>query len=204
MDDSAGRAEYALPVATCPSCGFGNSDGARFCNACGGALAAAPAREVRKTITVLFADVTGSTALGEQLDPESLRRVMARYFETAKECLERHGGSVEKFVASALALWKLRILLAGLFLPLIIAAAMRPSVEWMAQRRIPRGIGILLHYALLACLIGLLLWAIVPRAIDQVDNALGGIPTSSSELERQTSQSTGFKHEILARVQDAL
>ena len=101
MDDSAGRAEYALPVATCPSCGFGNPDGARFCNACGGALAAAPAREVRKTITVLFADVTGSTALGEQLDPESLRRVMARYFETAKECLERHGGSVEKFIGDA-------------------------------------------------------------------------------------------------------
>jgi class 3 adenylate cyclase len=101
MDDSAGRAEYALPVATCPSCGLGNPDGARFCNACGGALAAAPAREVRKTITVLFADVTGSTALGEQLDPESLRRVMARYFETAKECLERHGGSVEKFIGDA-------------------------------------------------------------------------------------------------------
>jgi predicted PurR-regulated permease PerM len=107
-------------------------------------------------------------------------------------------------VASALALWKLRILVAGLFLALIIAAAMRPSVEWLAQRRIPRGLGILLHYALLGCLIGLLLWAIVPRAIDQVDNALGGIPTSSSELERQTSQSTGFKHEILARVQDGL
>ena len=107
-------------------------------------------------------------------------------------------------VASALALWKLRILLAGLFLALIIAAAMRPSVEWLAQRRIPRGIGILLHYAVLAGLIAVLLWAIVPRAIDQVDNALGGIPTSSSELERQTSQSTGFKHEILARVQDGL
>src|SRR3954451_6080638 len=101
MDDSAVRAEYALPVATCPSCGFGNPDGSRFCNACGGPLAAVPTREVRKTITVLFADVTGSTALGEQLDPESLRRVMARYFETAKECLERHGGSVEKFIGDA-------------------------------------------------------------------------------------------------------
>ena len=81
---------------------------------------------------------------------------------------------------------------------------MRPSVDWLARRRIPRGVGILLHYALLAGLIGLLLWAIVPRAIDQVDKALGGIPTSSSELERQASQSTGFKHEILVRVQDGL
>ena len=107
-------------------------------------------------------------------------------------------------VACALALWKLRIVIAVLFLALIIAAAMRPSVEWLARRRIPRGVGILLHYVVLGGLIGLLLWAIVPRAIDQVDNALGGIPTSSSELERQTSQSTGFKHEILVRVQDGL
>jgi len=107
-------------------------------------------------------------------------------------------------VASALALWKLRIVLALLFLAFIIAASMRPSVDWLARRRIPRGMGILLHYGVLAGLIGLLLWAIVPRAIDQVDNALGGIPTSSSELERQASQSTGFKHEILVRVQDGL
>ena len=49
-----------------------NPDGARFCNACGAALDALP-QEVRKTVTVVFADVTGSTALGEQLDPESLR-----------------------------------------------------------------------------------------------------------------------------------
>jgi class 3 adenylate cyclase/tetratricopeptide (TPR) repeat protein len=61
----------------------------------------ASAREVRKTVTVLFADVTGSTALGEQLDPESLRRVMARYFEAARSCLERHGGTVEKFIGDA-------------------------------------------------------------------------------------------------------
>jgi predicted PurR-regulated permease PerM len=107
-------------------------------------------------------------------------------------------------VAAALALWKLRVVLALLFLAFIIAAAMRPSVEWLSRRRIPRGIGILGHYALLAGLIGVLLWAIVPRAIDQVDKAIGGIPTSSSELQRQTSQSTGFKHEILVRVQDAL
>ena len=107
-------------------------------------------------------------------------------------------------VAGALALWKLRIVLALLFLAFIIAAAMRPSVEWLARRRIPRGIGILAHYAVLAGVIAVLLWAIVPRAIDQVDKALGGIPTSTSELKRQTNQSTGFKHEILARVQDGL
>jgi predicted PurR-regulated permease PerM len=107
-------------------------------------------------------------------------------------------------VALALALWKLRIVIALLFLALIIAAAMRPSVEWLARYRSPRGAGILAHYAVLGGVIAVLLWAIVPRAIDQVDNALGGIPTSSSELQRETQQSTGFKHEILKRVQDGL
>jgi len=56
---------------------------------------------VRKTVTILFADVAGSTALGEHLDPESLRRVMARYFAAARGCVERHGGTVEKFIGDA-------------------------------------------------------------------------------------------------------
>jgi class 3 adenylate cyclase/tetratricopeptide (TPR) repeat protein len=56
---------------------------------------------VRKTVTVLFADVTGSTALGERLDPESLRRVMSRYFEEMRGVIERHGGTVEKFIGDA-------------------------------------------------------------------------------------------------------
>jgi len=88
-------------VAACPSCGVESRDEARFCDACGAALAAEPAREARKTVTVLFCDVTGSTQLGEQLDPESLRRVMARYFEVAKDVIERHGGAVEKFIGDA-------------------------------------------------------------------------------------------------------
>ena len=56
---------------------------------------------LRKTVTVLFCDVTGSTALGERLDPEVLRRVMARYFEEMRAALERHGGTVEKFIGDA-------------------------------------------------------------------------------------------------------
>jgi len=89
-------------MAVCASCGAENRDEARFCDSCGAALAeAAPAREVRKVVTVLFCDVTGSTALGERIDPESLRRVMARYFETAKAIVERHGGTVEKFIGDA-------------------------------------------------------------------------------------------------------
>jgi predicted PurR-regulated permease PerM len=107
-------------------------------------------------------------------------------------------------VASALALWKLRIVIALVFLAFIIAAAMRPSVEWLRRYRVPRGLGILAHYAVLVGVLGLLLWAVVPRAIEQVDKALGGIPTSSSELQQETRGSTGVKHEILQRVQDAL
>ena len=52
-------------------------------------------------VTVLFCDVTGSTSLGEQLDPEAMRTVMARYFETARTAIERHGGTVEKFIGDA-------------------------------------------------------------------------------------------------------
>ncbi len=86
----------------CPSCGAENREGAKFCDSCGAPMAeAAAAREVRKVVTVLFCDVTGSTALGERIDPESLRQVMARYFETAKAIVERHGGSVEKFIGDA-------------------------------------------------------------------------------------------------------
>jgi predicted PurR-regulated permease PerM len=107
-------------------------------------------------------------------------------------------------VVFALALWKLRIVIALVFLAFIIAAAMRPSVEWLRRYRVPRGLGILAHYAVLIGVLALLLWAVVPRAIDQVDNALGGIPTSSSELEQETKGSTGVKHEILIRVQDTL
>ena len=59
------------------------------------------AGEQRKTVTVLFCDVTGSTALGERLDPESFRAVMARYFDLARLVVERHGGSVEKFIGDA-------------------------------------------------------------------------------------------------------
>ncbi|HEY8631529.1 MAG TPA: adenylate/guanylate cyclase domain-containing protein, partial [Candidatus Limnocylindrales bacterium] len=52
-------------------------------------------------MTILFTDVTGSTALGERLDPESLRDVMGRYFASMREVIERHGGTVEKYIGDA-------------------------------------------------------------------------------------------------------
>ena len=89
-------------MATCPACGVENPEGSRFCNACGERFPdAAPAPEVRKTVTVVFCDVTGSTALGERLDPEALRRVMLRYFDAMTRSIERHGGTVEKFIGDA-------------------------------------------------------------------------------------------------------
>jgi class 3 adenylate cyclase/tetratricopeptide (TPR) repeat protein len=89
-------------VPACPSCGQENPAGFKFCSNCGSALqTGAPSREQRKTVTVLFCDITGSTALGESTDPEALRALLARYFERMKSILESHGASVEKFIGDA-------------------------------------------------------------------------------------------------------
>ena len=71
-------------------------------SSCGAPLASpSPQREQRKVVTVLFCDLVGSTALGESTDPEALRARMRRYFEDLRAILERHGGTVEKFVGDA-------------------------------------------------------------------------------------------------------
>jgi len=89
-------------MVACAACGHENPEGQKFCGDCGSTLAGpAPAREVRKTVTVVFCDVTGSTALGERVDPETLRRTMGRYFDEMRAILERHGGTVEKFIGDA-------------------------------------------------------------------------------------------------------
>ena len=68
---------------------------------CGALATGSPAREVRKTVTVLFCDLAGSTALGEQTDPEALRALLGRYFERMSGIVESHGGTVEKFIGDA-------------------------------------------------------------------------------------------------------
>jgi len=89
-------------VSACAACGHEIPESAKFCPECGAPVAPAAApREQRKTVTVLFCDVAGSTALGESTDPEALRALLARYFDRMKELVERHGGSVEKFVGDA-------------------------------------------------------------------------------------------------------
>jgi len=86
----------------CPSCGQENPEGFRFCGNCAAPLADAPApRELRKTVTVVFCDLTGSTALGDATDPETLRTTMRSYYEEMRTILERHGGTVEKFIGDA-------------------------------------------------------------------------------------------------------
>ncbi len=78
--------------------------GARFCPACGSAIGdveAAPAGQERRIVTILFVDVTGSTGLGERLDPERLQEVMATYFGAMREEIESEGGTVEKFIGDA-------------------------------------------------------------------------------------------------------
>jgi predicted PurR-regulated permease PerM len=94
-------------------------------------------------------------------------------------------------VATALALWKLKLIIALLFLGFAIASAMRPGVEWLHERRVPRAAGILLHYLVVAALVALLLWLMVPRAISQIQGAVGTLPDAANH-------STGFKHQILA------
>ena len=87
----------------CAVCGEPNPERARFCLQCGapiGREAAAPP-ETRKVVSVVFSDLAGSTSLGERLDPESLSRLMARWFERARAVLERHGGTVQKFIGDA-------------------------------------------------------------------------------------------------------
>jgi class 3 adenylate cyclase/tetratricopeptide (TPR) repeat protein len=87
----------------CTNCGTENPAQARFCFSCGAALelAAAPSAETRKTVTVLFCDLVGSTAMGEQLDPETLRSLLSRSFDRVSAIVESHGGVVEKFIGDA-------------------------------------------------------------------------------------------------------
>ncbi|MEP7158848.1 MAG: adenylate/guanylate cyclase domain-containing protein, partial [Chloroflexota bacterium] len=88
-----------MPV--CPRCGHGNLHHAHFCSACGAPLADRRDAGVRKTVTVLFCDLVGSTALGDRSDPEVLRETMGRYQAEMRSTLERHGGTVEKFIGDA-------------------------------------------------------------------------------------------------------
>jgi predicted PurR-regulated permease PerM len=108
-------------------------------------------------------------------------------------------------VVAALALWKIRIVIALLFLGFVIASAMRPSVEWLNRRaRVPRGVGVVLHYLGFLAAVALFLYLVVPVAITQIDHAIGHVPTSQSELHRAATHSHGIRHEILSALDKRL
>ena len=107
-------------------------------------------------------------------------------------------------VALAFALWKLRLLLSLLFLAFIIAAAIRPGVDWLASRGVPRAAGVLLHYLVFAGVIAVVLWFVIPQALHQLEAAIGNVPTSRGELHRAATHSTGVRHEILTAIERRL
>jgi class 3 adenylate cyclase len=86
----------------CANCGQENPDVARFCLACGTPVVdSGVAREERKIVTVLFADLVGFTSRAEQLDPEDVRAMLSPYFGRLRSEIERFGGTVEKFIGDA-------------------------------------------------------------------------------------------------------
>jgi len=85
----------------CARCGQHNPEIARFCLACGAPLAHADVRQERKVVSVLFADLVGFTGRAERLDPEDVRAMLQPYHALLKHELERHGGTVEKFIGDA-------------------------------------------------------------------------------------------------------
>src|SRR5687768_1472984 len=97
---------------SCPACGAANRSDARFCASCGHAFAAEPApipeaaTAERRLVTVLFTDLVGFTTIAEDRDPETVRDLLDRYFAAATDVVQRHGGTVEKFIGDAvMAVW---------------------------------------------------------------------------------------------------
>ena len=107
-------------------------------------------------------------------------------------------------IAGFLALWKLKVLVALLFLSFMLASAMRPGVEKLARFRVPKIGGVFAHYAVVAGLIGLFLWLVVPSMLHQIEHAIGNVPQTRQQLGQAAKDSTGLKHDILVGLQKEL
>ncbi|HEY8238120.1 MAG TPA: adenylate/guanylate cyclase domain-containing protein [Candidatus Limnocylindrales bacterium] len=106
VHERAGEVEAVVPeslpgMRICPSCGEQSPDRMRYCNTCGASLNQAIARESRRTVTIVFAMPKVHSLNGEAPGPETMRDVMSTYFEGMRAALERHGGTVEKFIGDA-------------------------------------------------------------------------------------------------------
>src|SRR5215469_7247187 len=87
----------------CPDCHEENPEQFRLCGYCGAELVRlGAAGEQRKTVTIIFCDLKGSTSLGERLDSEALREVLGVYFSAMRQVIERNGGTVEKYIGDAI------------------------------------------------------------------------------------------------------
>jgi class 3 adenylate cyclase/tetratricopeptide (TPR) repeat protein len=102
--ESEAEAPEVVPgMRICPSCGEQSPEQMRFCNTCGASLATTVARESRRTVTIVFAmpKVHTTDPAAAPPSPETMRDVMSRYFDGMRTALERHGGTVEKFIGDA-------------------------------------------------------------------------------------------------------
>jgi predicted PurR-regulated permease PerM len=99
-------------------------------------------------------------------------------------------------LVTTLVVWEARLVVALLFTAVILAAALRPGVEWLARQGIPRGIGVIVHYAVLVAIIAVALWFLVPATADQVQAALG----DQHQPRQAARESTGIKHDILMAI----
>jgi class 3 adenylate cyclase/tetratricopeptide (TPR) repeat protein len=132
----------------CPVCGEANPNRFRYCGVCGMALGGERGPDVRKVVSAVFCDIVDSTALGDRLDPESVRWVMGAYFNRVRSILERHGGTLEKFIGDAVfAVFGVPVVREDDALRAVTAAAeMRDSIAELAPQLIERfGIGIEVH-----------------------------------------------------------
>jgi len=101
LESEAVAPEAQPGMRICPGCGEQSPDRMRFCTTCGASLTEAAARESRRTVTIVFAMPKVQATGGEAPGPETLRDVMSRYFDAMRTALERHGGTVEKFIGDA-------------------------------------------------------------------------------------------------------
>ena len=107
-------------------------------------------------------------------------------------------------VAAFIGLWKLKVLVALLFVGFMLASAMRPGVERLARFRVPKIGGVLAHYVVVAGVIGLFLWLVVPNLLHQVEHAIGNVPQTRHQLGQAAKHSSGIKHDILVGLQNEL